>query len=257
MEDPTNPVICYPEEFSPDQPSSQVSHYPIVQPTTYQPPPVHHRHDHHETSGGLEIYCVCLDGIVSVGILCFIIGLIGGLPFLLISLGSYAYPEFALNSVSISPFNLSNSDSHTTTTTNWNISLHVRNPDRKASISYDMAQASLSNKKTQFLSPGSIPAFLLGKKDSTLVKASLAASSVYMDDTLRNAILDCMSTSGGAVDLTLKMGALVRFHPWKSSEVKGSVWVSCKGVKMEFLSNSTSATMVGGSRNCEVVPKYF
>ncbi|KAK9279787.1 hypothetical protein L1049_013469 [Liquidambar formosana] len=263
MEDRRDTVIGYPVEFFRGQSNYQVSHYATTSAAAastsasatnnnvntarahvVQPPTVSHHHQQRPGKSKLSNSCLALIiASISVAVMFVIYAIVS-------FLNAFEFPEFTLNSVSISPFNLS-VHSHTTTT-NWNVSFYIRNPNRRMSFSYDMVQASLFYKDAQFLSPGTIPPFSQGTEDSTSVQAKLATSSVYVDDGLRKAILDCWSRRGAAVDLNVKVQALIRFDPGTNSESRGSVWVFCKDVKTEFLSNSTLGTMVGGSMKCKV-----
>ncbi|KAK9279297.1 hypothetical protein L1049_012976 [Liquidambar formosana] len=256
MEGQKPPVIGYPLQFSHGQSPNPLSDNPTAQPphsttttttaaaNVVQLPPIVGHQDQPRPRRRRSQIC----SGTNCGTLAAILALLAfaAIGAFLGNKYSIKSPVFRLNSASLSSFNLF-VDSQITA--NWNVTFYVRNPNRWASIAYDVTQASVFY-EDQLLSAGTISPFQQGRREQTLVTtASLDAKSVHVDDWVKTFILDNLTSAGGVLDFNVKVEALVRLHPGTLSEARGRVTVSCN-VKIQFSPDTTSGTMVDGPREC-------
>uniref|UniRef100_A0A1D1ZK44 Uncharacterized protein At1g08160 n=1 Tax=Anthurium amnicola TaxID=1678845 RepID=A0A1D1ZK44_9ARAE len=153
-------------------------------------------------------------------------------------------PEFAVTSASVSSFRLSAS---TQLSADFNLTLSVRNRNKKMGIFYDRVQAAVFYRQDP-IAGTSLPPFYQGKGDSTVLPARLAAVAEYVDPDLTKD-----RAVAGAVDFDVKVMAWVRFRAGVWRTRRHVMRVFCGDVRIGF-SNSTAVvgSLVGQPKRCQV-----
>ncbi|KAF5751696.1 protein YLS9 [Tripterygium wilfordii] len=156
-------------------------------------------------------------------------------------------PEFRVDSLSVSNFNVTSSSQ--TLTGSWNLRLQVYNPNSRMTLSYDDVRPSVFY-KTEFLVETRIPPFQQGKKNQTFVDASFSASNSYVD----RRVLDGISAdrARGTVSFNVKVVAVVKFRTGAWRARARVLRVYCTDVPVGITASSTSGKLVGGARECSV-----
>ncbi|XAR59638.1 hypothetical protein NMG60_11015546 [Bertholletia excelsa] len=156
-------------------------------------------------------------------------------------------PEFRVDSVSLSNFNLSSSSSQITG--NWDVQFTARNPNHKISLYYDHIDASVSY-KSERLSETRMAPFAQGKRNQTAVRATFVAALAYVDKSVVDGITK--ERTRGNVNFNVRMVARVRF--------KGSVWrdrrrflsVYCGDLVVGVSAKNGGGTLTTAPRPCNV-----
>ncbi|PSR89828.1 hypothetical protein CEY00_Acc30021 [Actinidia chinensis var. chinensis] len=157
-------------------------------------------------------------------------------------------PEFRVDSVSLSNFNLSSTSS--LLTGNWDVKFAVSNPNHKISLYYDHIEASVFY-KDESLSETTVAPFDQGTRNQTVVRATFAAAARYVDKKAADSI-NSDRTSRGSVDFNVRMVARVRLKAGSWRERHRFMRVYCGNLAVGLSSNSAGGTMVGGARECKV-----
>lgn len=160
--------------------------------------------------------------------------------------------KFEVDSLIVSPFNISCSSQ---ITSNWNIVF--------SAIDFEDCNIHCSNSNTYY---GDVEVSVLYKglkissrvfksplfeynrdRRKRLIHANIDVSSAYINPALADAIADDL-TSSAAVNFTVAVRTVVEIEgqDFKS----GLMTASCEQVKVDFSSNMTTGTMVGGSGTC-------
>ncbi|GFZ20253.1 hypothetical protein Acr_28g0009580 [Actinidia rufa] len=157
-------------------------------------------------------------------------------------------PEFRVDSVSLSNFNLSSTSS--LLTGNWDVKFAVSNPNHKISLYYDHIAASVFY-KDESLSETTVAPFDQGTRNQTTVTATFSAAARYVDKKAADSILSDR-TSRGSVDFNVRMVARVRLKAGSWQERRRFMRVYCGNLAVGLSSSSVGGTMVGGARECKV-----
>ncbi|KAA8544330.1 hypothetical protein F0562_022341 [Nyssa sinensis] len=155
-------------------------------------------------------------------------------------------PEFRVDSVSLSNFNVSPSSQ---ITGNWDVRFTVRNPNHKITLYYDRIEASVYY-KSQPLSDTTMPPFVQDTKNETAVRATFAASSTYVDGWVVNAINQ--DRTRGRVGFNVRLFSRVRFKAGAWRARRRFLRVYCPDLNVGITSNNAGGTLVSGSRQCRV-----
>ncbi|XP_057483461.1 NDR1/HIN1-like protein 10 isoform X2 [Actinidia eriantha] len=132
-------------------------------------------------------------------------------------------PEFRVDSVSLSNFNLSSTSS--LLTGNWDVKFAVSNPNHKISLYYDHIAASVFY-KDESLSETTVAPFDQGTRNQTTVTATFATAARYVDKKAADSILSDR-TSRGIVDFNVRMVARVRLKAGSWQERRRFMRVYC------------------------------
>ncbi|KAK2969123.1 hypothetical protein RJ640_017238 [Escallonia rubra] len=178
-----------------------------------------------------RIFAVLIASVIIAGTVVFIVWLVV----------RPRIPQFRVDSVALSNFNSSSS----LLTGNWDVRLTVRNPNSKANLAYDDINALMYYRRAS-LAETMIPPFAQGTKNVTAVRATFAAAGTYVDRWVLDGIN--ADRASGKVDYTLMIMARVRFKAGAWRARRRLLRVVCPNLSV----NSSSGSLVGGSRGCRV-----
>lgn len=155
-------------------------------------------------------------------------------------------PQFRLDSLSVSNFNVS-APSQTLTAT-WAIGLSVYNPNKKLSISYYESEASVFY-KSEFISQTPVPPLSQGTKTRSSFNVTVSAVGSYVDNWV---VKDVNEDRGRSmINFNVKIVSLVGFRSGGFRIRRRLLRVLCEKVAVGF-PNGGSGKLVGGSRECRV-----
>ncbi|KAJ0976678.1 hypothetical protein J5N97_012152 [Dioscorea zingiberensis] len=142
-------------------------------------------------------------------------------------------PDFSLSSVHFSP------------PSSYDLMVSVYNPNSKISIEYDHVSAAVLYGRDAF-SEVSIPSFLQAKRNTTMLRARIAA------DDLARAIAEDRSRGDQTVGFHVRLMALVRFKSgiWRTG--RHGMRVYCDDVSIRF-KNATGDSMFGAPKRCQLL----
>ncbi|XP_031261128.1 uncharacterized protein LOC116119326 [Pistacia vera] len=180
--------------------------------------------------------------------------------------GRFHPPSFKVDSLRVTPFDISSSQ----LTTNWDINFSITNPnhqplrlfyrDVKVSVFYEDKNISSAEIKPFFLNLNGKPIFGYSK---SIVNGSMEQDFVanWSSDglILQDSVIDLSSSP---VKFTLTVDATVFVNPQTPKELEIiPVTVSCEDIKVEFSSDSKSSawTMLNHTNKCKSkwVPDRF
>ncbi|KVI08056.1 NDR1/HIN1-like protein 10 [Cynara cardunculus var. scolymus] len=244
MADQSRPVTGYPAP-----PAS--NGYPTTAPTAYpyvaQPRP--NQGSYFNVSGpyysdpyATQQRATFIRRIFAIIIACVII--IGTIVFIMWLVLRPQVPQFRVDSLTLSNFNLS---SNSLISGNWDARLTVRNPNSKIVLYYDHIEAAVFY-KSESISETTVPPFVQGKKNETAVRATFASLSAYVED--RNGIND--ERARGTVYFNLRMVARVRFKAGAWWARRRILKIYCPSLPVGVSANSSAGSLDGGSKNCRV-----
>lgn len=160
--------------------------------------------------------------------------------------GTTKPPEVEVTSVSVSPFNVSTSASHSEITAKWKIILSVRNRGKNKIINYEQFDIDVLYEK-EYLAGAAIEPFRQNEQQRNLVYANISASSAHVSNQIARAIEYELSASGALIfDVAIRITAYLCeevaqpdiFRP--SSRIDNQIWASCDNLQVRFLSNNNT-----------------
>ncbi|KAK1411350.1 hypothetical protein QVD17_37898 [Tagetes erecta] len=218
---------AYPYIAQPQQHHHQPSYFNVTTNPSYYP-------NQQRTTFLRRIFAVFITTIIIFGTIVFIIWLIL----------RPQVPQFRVQTLTLTNFNLT---SNSLISGNWNATVTVRNPNSKITLYYDHVEAAVFY-KSKSISMTTLPPFVQGKKNETVVKATFVSVSEYFDDP--NGINS--ERNRGSVGFNLRMVARVRFKAggwWTRRRV---LRVYCPDLAVGVSGNGSSGSLSGGSKNCRV-----
>ncbi|OAY83951.1 Protein YLS9 [Ananas comosus] len=145
-------------------------------------------------------------------------------------------PTFAVSSLRLSALNLSSSGD--LLTSSLDVSVAVRNPNKKIAFLYDPISATASSASGGVdVGDGSFPGFAQGAKNTTVLKATLAASRETVDPSAA-ADLKKGGTLGLRIDLETKAGVKIG----KVTTKKIGIRVRCEGIQVAAPKGKSSSS---------------
>lgn len=130
---------------------------------------------------------------------------------------------------------------------NWDARFTARNPNSKITLYYDHVEAAVFY-KSESIAETTVPPFVQGKKNETVVRATFASLSAYVND--RNGINS--ERARGTVDFNLRMVARVRFKAGAWWARRRILRIYCPNLSVGVSANSTAGSLTGGSKHCRV-----
>ncbi|GAV57324.1 LEA_2 domain-containing protein [Cephalotus follicularis] len=230
------PATAYPYPYPPPPPASTYYH-------AYQPPPTTagpiFYNNQRQSIRGPNFVRRIVSAVIALFIILALIFCISWLVF------RPQFPEFRLDSVSVSQLNATQSSLISTSA----FALFVRNPNHKLSISYDKITASVSyNNDYAALGLTELPPFQQPKGNETTLHFEVSASGYVGEATVKR-IND--QRAAGSVTFGFGVFAWVRFSAgvWRMREHLMRVY--CDPVKIVFSSNGIGSLM-GQPMQCRV-----
>ncbi|KAJ8768038.1 hypothetical protein K2173_020978 [Erythroxylum novogranatense] len=156
-------------------------------------------------------------------------------------------PDFQIQSLSLSNFNISSTSQ--TVTGNWNARFQVYNPNKKMKIYYDEIESGILY-KSDTLSQTRIAPFMQNTKTQSVVEASYSATEAYVDGWVVSGING--ERSRGSVGFNVKVVADVGFKVGGLRARRRLLRVLCENVPVGVSTSSKSGNLTGGARDCRV-----
>ncbi|KAM1465602.1 hypothetical protein FF1_044123 [Malus domestica] len=155
-------------------------------------------------------------------------------------------PDFRLDSLSLTNFNVSSSRS---LSDKWSIGFSFYNPNKKLSFRYEEVVSSIFY-QNGFISETRVQPFAQGRKDRNLVNATLSAVNSFGDARMVRGIE--VDRGRRTVSFNVKVLARIQFQNgwWRLRQ--RLLRVLCRGVAVSVSSNSGSGKLASGSRDCQV-----
>lgn len=180
---------------NPTFPATKAQLYGANRPT-YRPQPYHRR-------SRRRCCCrFCFWFILIILILLLLIGVAGTVFYLLYRPHR---PSFTVTSLKLSYLNLTSSS---TLNSKFDLNVTAKNPNKKIDFSYDPTSISIFSGDVD-IGDGNIPAFEHGKKNTTLLKASIVSSGVALESDAEKQLKASMKSKNG-LPLKVKLETKVK-----------------------------------------------
>jgi hypothetical protein len=158
-------------------------------------------------------------------------------------------PTFVVSGLKISSLNLT-STSHLTTNIDLNIT--TRNPNKKLVYTYNPITISVTTEKDDILvGSGLLPSFVHGTKNTTFLRAAITSSGLQLDDKSGSKLTsDLKSKDGVALKVELETKVKVKMGGLKTP--KARIRVSCQGIKATVPSGKQATKASVSNAKCKV-----
>ncbi|KVI05904.1 NDR1/HIN1-like protein 6 [Cynara cardunculus var. scolymus] len=154
-------------------------------------------------------------------------------------------PTFSVSSVRVSQFNLTSSNK---LTTKFNFTVTARNPNKKIVFYYDPVSISFNSNDVD-VGDGSIPAFTMGKKNTTTLRAIVSTSGQTVD---ANSNLKSDLKNKKSVPLKIQLDTKVKAKIGSFKTKKVPIRVTCEGIKAAAPTGKTATTATTSDAKCKV-----
>lgn len=207
--------------------------------TGYRPQPKKSRHRR-----GCCCQC-CLWTTVAILVLLLLVGVAAAVFYVLYRPHR---PTFAVTSLKVSYINITSSSS--TLSSKFDLTVSARNPNSKLVYIYSPILVSvLSADGGVDLGDATIPSFVHGKKNTTVLKTSIASSGQQVDSGSASALKSGLkSKSGLALKIRLDTKVKVKIGGLKTPRV--GIRVTCGGIRVTAPAAGKSAAT--GNAKCKV-----
>ncbi|KAJ8755747.1 hypothetical protein K2173_024291 [Erythroxylum novogranatense] len=158
-------------------------------------------------------------------------------------------PSYDVSGLKISSLNIT---SNSQLTTNINLNITAKNPNKKLVFIYGPSTISIATEKDEIvLGNGLLPSFVHGTKNTTLLKVTIASSGQQLDDTSAGSLkTELKSKNGVGLKLKLETKVKVKMGGLKTPKVK--IRVTCDGIKATVPSGKTATTASVSDARCKV-----
>nr|XP_043615594.1 NDR1/HIN1-like protein 13 [Erigeron canadensis] len=190
--------------------------------------------------------CCCLFlWIVFIAvILCFIAAITGGVMYVLYRPHR---PVFAVSSLHVSQMNLTSSNK---LTTKFNITITARNPNKKIVFVYDTISVHFNTKDVN-VGDGSITAFTMGKKNTTILRSIVSVTGQDVDADKSSGLKTDLKSKKSLI-LKVQLDTKVKAKIGSLKTKKLPIRVSCDGIKAVAPSGKTATTATVSDAKCKV-----
>ncbi|XP_061982377.1 NDR1/HIN1-like protein 13 [Populus nigra] len=223
---------------NPSFPATKAQIYGATRPT-YRPQPNRKR--------SRSCCCACVLWTTAVIFILIVLAVIAGA--IIYVLYRPHRPSFDVSGLSISSLNLT-SASHLTTNINLNIT--ARNPNKKLVYTYNPITISVTTERDDIVvGSGSLPSFVHGTKNTTFLRAAITSSGVQLDDVSAGKLkADLKSKNGVALKLELETKVKVKMGGLKTPKVR--IRVTCQGIKATVPSGKKATAASVSNAKCKV-----
>ncbi|XP_004486831.1 NDR1/HIN1-like protein 13 [Cicer arietinum] len=226
---------------NPSFPATKAQLYGATRPT-YRPQP-HHRRTRRR--------CCCT--------FCFWFFLILLILLLLIGVAGTAFyliyhphrPTFTVTSLKLSYLNLTSSS---TLNSKFNINITAKNPNKNLIFVYQPISISILSGDVD-VGDGTIPTFEHGKKNTTLLKASILSSGEALENDAETELKKNMKSKNGLA-LKVKLDTKVKAKMGKLKTPNVGIRVSCDGIRVHLPAGKKPVTASTSNVKCEVDVRF-
>ncbi|KAK9078358.1 hypothetical protein SSX86_002415 [Deinandra increscens subsp. villosa] len=153
-------------------------------------------------------------------------------------------PSFAVSSLQVAQFNLTSSNQ---LNTRFNFTVTARNPNRKIAFYFDPVSVSIDSNRVG-VGDGSIPAFVMPKKNTTKLRAVVSTTGQAVDDNSLKSDLK----NKKSLPLTIKLDTKVKVKIGSLKTKKVPIRVVCEGIKFTAPAGKTATTASTSGVKCKV-----
>ncbi|XP_071741933.1 NDR1/HIN1-like protein 13 [Rutidosis leptorrhynchoides] len=158
-------------------------------------------------------------------------------------------PSFTVTSLQITQFNLSSSNQ---LNTKFNFTVTARNPNSKIEFNYDNVFVKFSSNGVT-VGNGTIPAFVMPKKNATKLKSIVSTTGQHVDD---NSQLKSDLKNKKNLPLTVQLDTKVKVKIGGLKTKKVPIRVVCDGIKVAAPTGKTVTTAVTSGVKCKVDVRF-
>ncbi|KAL1224092.1 NDR1/HIN1-like protein 13 [Cardamine amara subsp. amara] len=234
---------------NPTFPANKAQLYSANRPA-YRPPAGRRRTSH---SRGCCCRCCCWTIFVII-LLVLIVAAASAVVYLIYR---PQRPSFAVSSLKISSLNFT---SATHLTTAISLSVIARNPNKNVGFIYDVTDITLYKSSTGgdddvIIGKGSIPSFVHGKKNTTLLRSTIGSPPVDLDEVSASKLKgDLKAKKAVAVKIVLNTKVKAKMGSMKTP--KSGIRVTCEGIKVVAPTGKTATTASTTAAKCKVDPRF-
>ncbi|KAI4348893.1 hypothetical protein L6164_009559 [Bauhinia variegata] len=223
------PGTAYPYAVPPPPTYSNIYVEPTPNPRFYNPP------SRHST-----LFCRLL---TAAAVVFAIVGLIFFITWLVLK---PRLPHFRVESATVTSLNATGAE----LTARWDITLSIRNPNRKLAIYYDSLDAKVSYGDYGGLATTHLPPFIQETQNETRVRAQLSVIDEYVDNDVVKDI--AAERAVGSVKFGVTVLAWIRFRTgvWRTRDHVLRVY--CDPINISFSNNNGTGSLMGPSNSCLV-----
>ncbi|KAK9060519.1 hypothetical protein SSX86_021223 [Deinandra increscens subsp. villosa] len=153
--------------------------------------------------------------------------------------------SFAVSSLQVSQFNLTSSNQ---LNTKFNFTVTCRNPNKKIAFYFDSVSVAIDSDGVD-VGDGSIPAFVLPKKNTTTLRAVVATSGRIVDG---NGDLKSDLKNNRSLPITIRLDTKVKVKIGSLKTKKVPVRVVCKGIKVTAPTGKAATTAKTSDVKCKL-----
>ncbi|CAI9265841.1 unnamed protein product [Lactuca saligna] len=204
-------------------------------------------------------FCVCCFWSILIIILLLLLATITGC--ILYLLYRPHRPTFSITALKISQFNLTTtSDDTTRLTSNLNLTLSTKNPNKKVVFYYDPITITCLSEETQIANGSFTNSLVSNPNNITIIRSSLYSSSLLLETTIVNQIKSDLKKkkSGLPLKILLDTEARVKIESIRTKKV--GIRIECEGIHSlipngsggKSKNSSTSVTATVSDAKCKV-----
>ncbi|KAK9066180.1 hypothetical protein SSX86_013501 [Deinandra increscens subsp. villosa] len=154
-------------------------------------------------------------------------------------------PTFSVSALHVSQLNLTSSNK---LTTKFNFTVTARNPNKKIVFYYDPVSVSFNSNGVD-VGDGSIPAFTMGKKNTTALRTVVSTVGQSVDD---NSGVKSDLKSKKSLPLKIRLDTKVKAKIGGFKTKKLPIRVTCDGIKAAAPTGKTETTATTSGAKCKV-----
>lgn len=225
---------------NPSFPATKAQLYGATRPT-YRPQP------HHRRSRRRCCCTFCFWLILTILVLLLLIGVAGTVFYLIYRPHR---PSFTVTSLKLSYLNLTSN----TLRSKFDITVTAKNPNKNIAFSYEPTSVSILSGDVD-VGDGTVPAFQHGKKNTTMLKASIMSSGEELESDAAKQLKASMKSRNG-LPLRVKLDTKVKAKVGSLKTPKVGIRVSCDGIRVNLPAGKKPATASTSNAKCEVDVRF-
>lgn len=156
-------------------------------------------------------------------------------------------PSFSVTSLKLSYLNVTSSS---TINSKFDLNITAQNPNKKLVFIYNPMTISILSNDID-IGDGSIPSFVHGKKNTTLLKATITSSGKELDSPSVTTLKTQMKSKNG-LPLQIKLDTKVKVKMGGLKTPKVGIRVSCDGITATTPSGKTAVIASTSHAKCKV-----
>ncbi|KAF5466445.1 hypothetical protein F2P56_016371 [Juglans regia] len=219
-------------------PATKSQLYGATRPA-YRPQP-HHRRRH-----GRSCWCSCCLWLTLTFLFLILLVAIAGAIFYVVYRPHR--PSFSVTSLKVSYLNVTSSS---TLNSKFDLSVAAENPNKKLVYTYDPIAISILSNDID-IGEGTVPSFVHGKKNTTLLKSAITSSGRQLDSDSASTLKTDVK-SKNSLSLKIELDTKVKAKMGGFNSPKIGIRVSCDGIKATVPTGKTAVTASTSNSKCEV-----